>query len=50
MAESQNIEYKESSTLIDQPKTLNRQDVGKDVGLAEKIIEMISDNSEIKND
>ena len=40
------------SALIDQPKTQNRQDVGKDVGLevglAEKIIELISDNSEIK--
>ena len=49
MAESQNIEYKESwrdeylkwvcgfpalkSALIDQPKTPNRQGVGKDVGL-----------------
>ena len=40
------------SALIGQPKTPNRQDVGKDVGLevglAEKIIELISDNSEIK--
>lgn len=40
------------SALIDQPKTPNRQDVGKnvglEVGLAEKIIELISDNSEIK--
>ena len=40
------------SALIDQPKTPNRQDVGKDVGLevglAEKIIELISDTTEIK--
>ncbi len=40
------------SALIGQPKTPNRQDVGKDVGLevglAEKIIELISDNSGIK--
>ncbi len=40
------------SALIGQPKTPNRQNVGKDVGLevglAEKIIELISDNSEIK--
>ena len=40
------------SALIDQPKTPNRQDVGKnvglEVGLTEKIIELISDNSEIK--
>ena len=40
------------SALIDQPKTPNRQDVGKnvglEVGLAEKIIELISDNSGIK--
>ena len=40
------------SALIDHPKTPNRQNVGKDVGLevglAEKIMELISDNSEIK--
>ena len=40
------------SALIDEPKTPNRQDVGKDVGLevglAEKIIDLILDNSEIK--
>ena len=36
------------SALIDQPKAPNRQDVGLEVGLAEKIIELISDNSEIK--
>ena len=40
------------SALIDESKTLNRQDVGKDVGLevglAEKIIDLILDNSEIK--
>ncbi len=40
------------SALIDWSKTPNRQDVGKnvglEVGLAEKIIELISDNSEIK--
>ena len=40
------------SALIDQPKTPNRQDVGKDVGLefglAEKIIDLIFEDSEIK--
>ncbi len=40
------------SALIDHPQIPNRQDVGKDVGLevglAEKIIELISDDSEIK--
>ena len=40
------------SALINQPKTPNRQDVGKDVGLevglAEKIIDLILDNSDIK--
>ena len=40
------------SALIDEPKTPNRQDVGKDVGLevglAEKIIDLILDDSEIK--
>lgn len=40
------------SALIDYPQIPNRQDVGKDVGLeiglAEKIIELISDDSEIK--
>lgn len=40
------------SALIDESKTPNRQDVGKDVGLevglAEKIIDLILDNSEIK--
>ncbi len=38
------------SALIGQPETPNRQNVGKDVGLdvglAEKIIELISDNSD----
>ena len=68
MAESQNIEYKESwrdeylkwvcgfpalkSALIDQPKTPNRQGVGKDVGLevglAEMIMDLILEDSEIK--
>lgn len=37
---------------IDESKTPNRQDIGKDVGLevglAEKIIDLILDNSEIK--
>ena len=40
------------SALIDEPKTPNRQDVGKDVGLevglAEKILDLILDDSEIK--
>ena len=40
------------SALIDQPKTPNRQGVGKDVGLevglAEKIIDLILEDSEIK--
>ena len=40
------------SALIDQPKTPNRQDVGKDVGLevglAEKIIDLILEDPEIK--
>ena len=40
------------SAIIDEPKTPNRQDVGKDVGLevglAEKIIDLILDDSEIK--
>ena len=40
------------SALIDEPKTPNRQDVGKDVGLevglAEKIIDLILEDSEIK--
>ena len=40
------------SALIDQPKTPNRQDVGKavglEVGLAEKIIDLILEDSEIK--
>ena len=35
------------SALIDQPKAPNRQDVGKDVGLADKIIELISDDQSI---
>ena len=47
------VHFKElESALIDEPKTPNRQDVGKDVGLevglAEKIIDLILDNSEIK--
>lgn len=29
------------SALMDQPKTLNRHDVGKDVGLAERILELV---------
>ena len=36
------------SALIDQPKTPNRQGVGKDVGLAEKIIDLILEDPEIK--
>jgi ATP-dependent DNA helicase RecG len=40
------------SALINQPETSNRQDVGKDVGLevglAEKIIDLILEDSEIK--
>ena len=34
--------------LIDQPKAPNRQNVGKDVGLAEKMIDLILEDSEIK--
>ena len=36
------------SALINHPKTPNRQDVGKDVGLAERIIDLILEYSEIK--
>lgn len=36
------------SALIAQPKTPNRQDVGLEVGLAEKIIDLILEDPEIK--
>lgn len=35
------------SALIDQPKTPNRHDVGKDVGLEDKILELIEAKQEI---